>query len=310
MAILCGTDFSEFAAAASEAAAHLARRLRDRLVLVHIGRPRDDDEELPPARAQELVKKRSRTIAQLAEQAERLRALGIEVQEELVAGEPDEALAEYGDTIGAHSILIGTHGRRGFRAWGTGSVAARTAQLSRRPVIVYRGAPDRWAAWGEGKAPLRIMCGVDFSPATNRALDWVRSLTEAGPCEVHLAHILWPPNEQKRQAGKPPADIPHVLHGALATAQPPDMAAVCRRDLETRLAGLYPPGSVLELRSNWGRPADALAEWAEEIDADIIVVATRHLKGIAGLWEGSVAQGVITSARCSVASIPPPLAPT
>jgi len=314
MPILCGTDYSEFATHAAEAAAHLARRMRDRLVLLHVGRTRDDDEQLPPDRATALLKKRGKVVTQLTDQAERLRALGVEVHEEIIAGEADEVLADYADTISAHSVFVGTHGRRGFRAWGTGSVAARTAQLARRPCVVWRGKPDRWAAWADGKAPLRVMCGVDFSPATERALDWVNSLAEAGPIELHLAHILWPPNEQKRQAAKDKmphaaAEPPHPLHGSLDVANPPDMEAICRQDLEARLRGQFPAGSALEIRPNWGRPADALTEWADDVGTDVLVIATRHLTGIAGLWEGSVAQGAIATARCAVASIPPPLAP-
>src|SRR5207253_6729091 len=157
--------------------------------------------------------------------------------------------------VGAHSVFIGTHGRRGFRAWGTGSVAARTAQLSRRPVIVYKGKPDRWEAWAKGTAPLRLLVGVDFSPATERALEWVRSLSDAGPCEVKLAHILWPPNEHKRVAAA----------GGKSSGGGVDdeLERRCRTDLEARLSGKLPVGSSIEIRPNWGRPADALAEWGE-----------------------------------------------
>ena len=127
MAIVCGTDFSDQARTAGVAAAALARRLGDKLVLLHVSRTRDEDENLPAARAKELVQKRGKTAQALADQAADLRKLGVDVDEVIEAGEADEVVSAHAERTGARAIVVGTHGRRGPRAWVVGSVAARTA---------------------------------------------------------------------------------------------------------------------------------------------------------------------------------------
>jgi nucleotide-binding universal stress UspA family protein len=142
------------------------------------------------------------------------------------------------------------------------------------------------------------MCAVDFSPATDRALAWLKTLMAAGPTSLLLAHVLWPPGEQRRRHAQ--------LKAGEAAPAGDDAIGLCTRDLAERLVGHAPAGARLEVRTNWGRTADFLADWATQAGADLLIVATRHLTGLARVWEGSVAPGLISAATCPVASVPPP----
>jgi nucleotide-binding universal stress UspA family protein len=55
-----------------------------------------------------------------------------------------------------------------------------------------------------------------------------------------------------------------------------------------------------------GGPAHAIAEVAEQANADLIVAGTRGHSPVAGLLLGSVIQRIIHIARCPVLAVPTP----
>jgi nucleotide-binding universal stress UspA family protein len=52
-----------------------------------------------------------------------------------------------------------------------------------------------------------------------------------------------------------------------------------------------------------GRPAEEIANYAKEIDAQMIVIATRGQSGLAHMVLGSTAEGVVRAAKCPVLTV-------
>ena len=77
----------------------------------------------------------------------------------------------------ADLIVMGTHGRSGFDRFFLGSVAEKTLRTSRVPVLVVPPSlPDVVPA---GRDPFRsILCAVDFSQDSARALGYASSLAQ------------------------------------------------------------------------------------------------------------------------------------
>jgi nucleotide-binding universal stress UspA family protein len=88
MTVVCGTDFSSGASAAATAASAIAKRWGMPCLLVHVTPDRDERE------AEE-------SLARLRAQAERLRATGVEVEELLEHGDPEQALSAVAQTRNA-----------------------------------------------------------------------------------------------------------------------------------------------------------------------------------------------------------------
>ena len=90
MKIICGTDFSENSEQAAIAAAAIARRLDDRLILAHV-----TDETLLTSLPEDVRKTAAASTAeQLQDAVRRLRPISVRVEEHVLSGRPDEALTK------------------------------------------------------------------------------------------------------------------------------------------------------------------------------------------------------------------------
>jgi nucleotide-binding universal stress UspA family protein len=291
MRIVSGIDFSPNSLAAAEAAAAIARRLGEELILVHADAFLA---ELPESgRTAWLEPMRGRLRAT----AERLRQAGTSVSEEILTGPPDERLTEYAAKIGARLIVVSSLGRRPPEQWLLGSVAERTAQTATVPVLVVRNAAP-FASWARGERPLRVLLAVDLSPASEAAIRWVRELQDIGPCHVVVAHSCWPPRERERLG----------IHGPMPlTELDPEVERVLRRDLASMVGGSFGSGERhLRVEMCLGRADTHLVAMATDEQADLVVVGTRQRRGVDRFWHGSVSRGVLHLAPMSVACVPTP----
>lgn len=157
MKILCGTDFSKPAREAADAAAALAVRANQPLLLVHVV----DEPGGEALSGKRLASRHSKERELLGREAARLRKRGAKVQDTLLAGTPDEALVKFARKAGAQLVIVSSLGRRAPARWLLGSVAERTAQGSPAPTLVVRSAgPFVLGAFEQRK--LRVLMGVDF----------------------------------------------------------------------------------------------------------------------------------------------------
>lgn len=80
-----------------------------------------------------------------------------------------------------------------------------------------------------------------------------------------------------------------------------------RGKIERQVEGLREAGfdALLELPDEEGGLAHAIAEAAEKVGADLIVVGTHGHGAIAAALLGSVARGLLHAAHCPVLAVPP-----
>lgn len=124
-----------------------------------------------------------------------------------------------------------------------------------------------------------IVVPVDFSGEAKGALEAATSLGG----EIHCLHVLFP----------------------LATVGPSvavdDVADTDRvTNARKRLEDLTEPFKVTKLEVLLGTPGLEIAEYAKNIDADLIVIPSHGYHGVKRLVLGSVAERVIRHAECSV----------
>jgi nucleotide-binding universal stress UspA family protein len=132
--IVVGTDFSEFASRALEAAASLAKVHGARLVVVHVCEPRPELGLADSFEAEERIAAAAE-IELCATVARCLRARGVDTEIVLRRGTPWEKIHNVATDVGADLIVIAAQGQRGMPRV-LGSVAERLMRTTTRPVLV------------------------------------------------------------------------------------------------------------------------------------------------------------------------------
>lgn len=147
----------------------------------------------------------------------------------------------------------------------------------------------------EGARYARIVVPHDFSPAADAALEAAIGLAKALGSELHLLHVYHRPVEILSPYEVPlPQSVVEEIRSAAKTR--------LERALEpVRAAGLEATPHVVE-----GVPAEAIAETARSLPADLVVMGTRGLSGLKHVLLGSVAERTLRSAPCPVLTVKAP----
>jgi universal stress protein A len=138
----------------------------------------------------------------------------------------------------------------------------------------------------------RILVPTDFSADANAAFDYALWLARKFDASVHLLHVV----EDPLAAG--------VWSSEIYTADIAGLQVNLVRDAEERLRRSVPEdaGAVsTEVRT--GAAATAILDAARERNADLMVMGTRGLTGLAHIVMGSVAERVVRLAPCPVLTL-------
>jgi len=223
----------------------------------------------------------------LDEKRDQLGSLGLTIEIVLRSAiPPAEVLAQVALDKHADLIVVGTHGATGIARMLLGSVAAETVRQAPCDVLVCRGPATR-AAFAK---PLVAM---DFSAAASRALVHVVDLTTPD-ATIEVVHAWqlpagsWGTSFLGLQSKFPWSTVRD------AVVESAKQQAV---RLAKRHAGLGRPFHVELVQ---GPPASTIAHVAESGGHDLVATGTHGHRGFRRLLLGSVADGVIRHAPCSV----------
>ncbi len=143
--ILIPIDFSEYSQEALRQACDLGRRFDSELHLIHVLH------SVTPAgkTTTEFRPLHESIVAGWKEEAEQKldklpdASMGPKrVDRKVIFGNPALEIVNYADAHGIDLIVMGTHGRTGFKAWMAGSVAERVVRFAHCPVLVVRPKSD------------------------------------------------------------------------------------------------------------------------------------------------------------------------
>jgi nucleotide-binding universal stress UspA family protein len=219
---------------------------------------------------------------------------GLDVETKATAGEPAHDILACARNLPADLVVMGTHGTSGFQHLVLGSVAEKVLRSAPCPVLTV---PPR--AHTATTQFTRVICAVDFSDCSLKAVTYAASLAKESGAALTLLHVLeWPWHESAlpEMAGVPPAQV-HAI-------------AEYRRYLETsakeRLdavaASVVPTGAVAT-RVVFGKPYVELLDAARQERADLIVLGVRGRGTLDLAFFGSTANHVVRSAACPVLTI-------
>jgi len=136
--VVCGVDGSDGARIALRVAARLARELDARLVIAHVVQPQPTTRGLGPTAGQlaslplETLRAGGEALVDRIIDEEELG----ETERRVVFGFTADRLADLADDEAAELIVVGSRGRRGFKAAWFGSVSTALIGVARCPVLV------------------------------------------------------------------------------------------------------------------------------------------------------------------------------
>ncbi len=291
--ILCPVDFSESSIRALAHAAALARWYEAELTVLHVvptfepmqvhgdlGFPIQVVNPMP----------RDAVVESMRPFLERA---GVSAAAHLIAeaGDPSVTIVGQALTTKADLIVIGTHGRRGFKRLLLGSVAETVLHEAPCPVLTV--SPQNKAATSDVVTFKRILCPIDFSPSALQALGFALDLARQADGLVTLLHVVeWLPEDEPRPS---------------AHFNVPEFRRYVATDAKERLRSL-----VAEESRAWceiddvivfGRAHREILREADRKSADLIVMGSQGRGALGLALFGSTTQQVVRSAACPVLTV-------
>ena len=300
--VLCPVDFSECSRHAFGRAVAVARGYGADLTVLHVLPVPSAVPALPygpegPGPFGFEPVDRVRALAELSQFLGAEHSAGVRVHYEAAESPAvHKEILQQASRISADLVVMGTHGRSGFDHLLLGSVAERTLRTSRVPVLVV--PPHTRDVVPPPTEPFRsVLCAVDFSQDSARALEHAESLARHGAGRLALLHVVEPMPVAYDPMGGPPFDIAGYEfrleesgRAQLQKLAPDRLTAGC--EVETVLAR--------------GKAYKEILRVAAERQADVIVVGVHGRNALDRLVFGSTTEHIIRRARCAVLAVPAP----
>lgn len=289
--ILCPIDFSEPSKGAVEHAVASAKWHGAQMTLVHVYSTllawgpvpgiHGDVPTLPLVKPQDIIEELNRFST----------SLGIEGSAELAVreGGPAKEIVRLAEEISADLVVMGTHGRGGFDRLVIGSVTEKVLRTTRTPVLTV--SPQTRSAAANPSPYKAVLCAMDFSPASMRALQYALDVAKQTRATIILLHVV-----------EGISDLPR----ATAHFNVPEYGAHLSQDAATQLAAIIPDSArrefTVEEHVTIGKAHREVLRLAADANADLIVMGV-HGKGAKERWFGSTTSHVIREADCPVLTV-------
>lgn len=292
--ILCPVDLSESSGHALNHALALARSCRARLTVMEAAWGGPPVMEYPVGASIPPPLLLPRQLENLRDElqlfVERDNTAGVKIDIVVREGPVVPMILEVARTTGADLIVIGTHGRSGFERLLLGSVAERTLRKAACAVMTVPPA-DRTAM--PGRDTRSIVCAIDFSPVSLKALAYALSLRKELQATLLLTYVFDGPAARLMSGGV-------TLETSTYTQKVQD-------DTRTALRALVPndarAGCQTEEIVTIGRPHEEIVRLARERDADLIVMGVHGRSALNLALFGSTANQVVRHASCPVVTV-------
>jgi len=275
--ILIPTDLSDFANQAIRYASLLRDRLRSQIMLMYADErylPLDAL-EVPLGYYLEQAPESKRKLQEKLREYANEHLPGMNVETLVVNDAPARAIVRTAKEMNADLIVMGTHGRHGWRRALLGSVAEAVLHETDRPVLTVTPGILRDNQPAEIK---HVVCPVNFTRIARKALQHASSIADACDAELIVVYVA---------EGVQPPQIPEVETAFHLWVDP-----AIRSRVRYRL-------SVV----GEGDPAEAVLTTAVETGADLIVLGAQHKFFSDATVIGTTTQRITRFARCPVMTV-------
>jgi nucleotide-binding universal stress UspA family protein len=284
--ILIAFDGSQNSKQACELAMILAKGFKSKVTIVHV---------LSPIPALETSRRKeyeasleNKANIETLKMESQLQEEGIEAKTRILRakGSITDSLIDFSKDGGFDLIVAGTRGLGAFRRMMLGSVSTNLLNHASSPVLVVRNRIYKIEMQLD-----RILVATDGSKYADHALECALSIAKATGASITIVNVVY---------------LPPLAYGAYA----PQMDRIFA-DLKEEGTKIVSNASKLaeengvskvatKVIDNNRSPVWAITKFADEGKFDLVVVGTRGLGGFRKLFLGSVANGIVHYANCSV----------
>jgi nucleotide-binding universal stress UspA family protein len=304
--ILCPVDFSEFSRHSLQHGVQLARWFSATLNVLYVYAPPAAPppvlfgglpgpvaiEPLPeltvsPERFHEEITGRLMAFAASVDMS------GVQTQIRARSGSPVRGILDEMAAANSNLIVIGTHGHSGFDRWALGSVTEKILRKARCAVLTV---PPPVAEPADDALTLfkRILCPVDFSEASMKALEYALALAKEADAELLLMHVIEGVADiQHWQQPTNPSILEYLRlseHHALTR-----LRQVMPKDAHTWCT----PKEILMT----GKPHQEILRVARDEHVHLIVMGVHGRNPIDLMFFGSTTNHVVRTATCPVLTL-------
>jgi nucleotide-binding universal stress UspA family protein len=296
--ILCPVDLSTFSRHALEHARALARRYEARLTVLHVssipqplapiaGMPGAAYVPPPPVPDRARIEQEVRQFCETASSRQTARA-----DENIVITEglPSKEILRQADTLAADLLVMGTHGRSGFERLVLGSVTEKVLRTTRVPVLTVPSPVDHV----ETVEYRTILCPIEFSDPSIRALEHALKLAEGARTHLVLLHVVEILIEDVNLSEYGTFSVSEYYQRLMENAR-----ALLRAAVPDDARAWCTP----EERVAVGKPYRAILELARTMSPDIIIMGVHGAGALNRRLFGSTAHHVIREANCPVLTL-------
>jgi nucleotide-binding universal stress UspA family protein len=207
-------------------------------------------------------------------------------------GSPAKEIVRHADEISADLLIMSTHGRGGFERLILGSVTEKVLRTTLRPVLTV---PPPVGTPSPGPATYKtILCPLELSEASSRALEYALSLAKEADARLILLHVVEGLTEQPYPSEAAQFNVPEYHRHLEEDAMKRLKAAVPDEDR----TWCQP-----EERVESGKAYREILRVAADTRAELIVMGV-HGKGVVDRWLfGSTTSHIVRQATCPVLTL-------
>ena len=304
--ILCPVDFSTFSRHALQHGAQLARWFQAALNVLYVyappgapppvlfgGLPGPVAAEPFPALTVSPERLHEDMTAQLTQFAASVDMSGVETHIRARAGSPVRGILDEAATTHSDLIVIGTHGHTGFDRLTLGSV---TEKILRKAPCAVLTVPPPVAEPPAVALDIfkRILCPVDLSDASMKALEYALALAKEADAELMVMHVIeGVPDPPDWQQPTSPAVFEYLrLSEEHALKR---LRQVIPRDAHTWCT----PKEILTT----GKPHQEILRVARDENVHLIVIGVHGRNPIDLMFFGSTTNHLVRTATCPVLTL-------
>jgi nucleotide-binding universal stress UspA family protein len=304
--ILCPIDFSAFSRHAMQHGAQLARWFDADLTVLYVYPPPiappamlygglSGPVPIEPFPALTVSPERTHDdmTAELTKFAATVDTTGITLRVHVRSGDPAKEVLDEAKTLPSDLIVLGTHGLSGFDRWVLGSVTEKILRKASCPVLTVP-PPVAEPASDPLRLFKRILCPMDFSDSSLKALEYALSLAKEADADLLLMHVIEGLADLKHwQQPTNPSILEYLRlseQNALARLRevvPKDAHAWCR------------PQEILAT----GKPYEEILRVARDGDVHLIVMGVYGRNPVDLMFFGSTTNQVVRAATCPVLTL-------
>jgi len=297
--ILCPVDFSETSARALAYASAIATWYEARLTVLYVAPEFNEPPAAEVATREPLPGSRGDVVVRLRRLIEQAGSTAVDLQLLAEAGRAPDVIVNSAAVLKADLLVMGTHGLSGFNRLLLGSVTEKVARTTSCPLLtVPPGAP---ASTPSRILFKKIVCPIDYSPASLKALDYALELGRQADGRVMVLNAIeyMDADDQLEPSVFDPCREP-VLESRRRRQQFIDQGLA---RLRAQLAAEPRTWCEIDAAVAVNRAYKEILLRAGEWPADLIVMGAQGSSGLELMLYGSNTHHVVRAAPCPVLTV-------